>query len=240
MIWVLSWNLFHGRSVPAAGRSLLDEFSTRLAGWEWDVALLQEVPPWWPNRLAADAMAEHRTALTSRNAARTLRRALAQRWPDAVKSNGGGANVVLSRTGFTDYRVLRLRRWPERRIAQLVGLGNGLSIANVHASTRPALAREELSRLFQAAGDWSGQRPLVLGGDLNLRDPQIPMRLAARGTVDFIFVRGLHPEGDAVSPSRKLRAGARELDLSDHGALLVGLTPDRALSPSSHQRHPAN
>ena len=45
---VLTWNLFHGRAVPPAGRELFDEFATALAGWEWDVALLQEVPPWWP------------------------------------------------------------------------------------------------------------------------------------------------------------------------------------------------
>ena len=49
---VLTWNLFHGRSVP--GRAgLFDEFAAALASWEWDVALLQEVPPWWPRRLAA-------------------------------------------------------------------------------------------------------------------------------------------------------------------------------------------
>ena len=45
---VLTWNLMHGRSVPPAGRDLRAEFTAALAGWEWDVALLQEVPPWWP------------------------------------------------------------------------------------------------------------------------------------------------------------------------------------------------
>ena len=48
---VLSWNLFHGRSVPDAPRSLLADFAEQLAAWEWDVALLQEVPPWWPPAL---------------------------------------------------------------------------------------------------------------------------------------------------------------------------------------------
>ncbi len=144
---------------------------------------------------------------------------------------------MLSRIGIADHRVLRLRRWPERRIAQLVRLGNGLSVANFHASTRPALAREELVRLLNAADDWSGTGPLVLGGDLNLRDPEVPMQLAARGTVDFIFVRGLHPEGDATFPSRKLRTGgARELHLSDHRALLVGL---KYPQPGSNRRSPA-
>ena len=49
---VLTWNLKHGRAVPPAGRDLFDEFAAALAGWEWDVALLQEVPPWWPAPLA--------------------------------------------------------------------------------------------------------------------------------------------------------------------------------------------
>ncbi len=48
---VLTWNLMHGRAVPPAGRELFDEFALALAGWEWEVALLQEVPPWWPARL---------------------------------------------------------------------------------------------------------------------------------------------------------------------------------------------
>jgi endonuclease/exonuclease/phosphatase family metal-dependent hydrolase len=66
---VLAWNLFHGRSLPPAGRALAAEFAMRLDGWEWDVALLQEVPPWWPPQLARLTEAEQRTALTSRNAA---------------------------------------------------------------------------------------------------------------------------------------------------------------------------
>ena len=37
---VLTWNLFHGRSVPDTPRSLLPEFGAMLSGWEWDVALL--------------------------------------------------------------------------------------------------------------------------------------------------------------------------------------------------------
>jgi endonuclease/exonuclease/phosphatase family metal-dependent hydrolase len=42
-VLVLTWNLFHGRAVPEERRSLLAEFASRLASWEWDVALLQEV-----------------------------------------------------------------------------------------------------------------------------------------------------------------------------------------------------
>ncbi|HEY1566301.1 MAG TPA: endonuclease/exonuclease/phosphatase family protein, partial [Solirubrobacteraceae bacterium] len=65
---VLTWNLFHGRSVPRAGGDLLDAFAAALQDWEWDVALLQEVPPWWTAPLAERLGAEYRQALTSRNA----------------------------------------------------------------------------------------------------------------------------------------------------------------------------
>ena len=52
---VLTWNLFHGRAVPDAPRSLRAEFAAAIAGWSWDVALLQEVPPWWPPELGRAA-----------------------------------------------------------------------------------------------------------------------------------------------------------------------------------------
>ena len=54
-VLALTWNLYHGRSPKPVGRSLANEFAAALAGWEWDVALLQEVPPWWPPHLAAAA-----------------------------------------------------------------------------------------------------------------------------------------------------------------------------------------
>ncbi|MBA2515967.1 MAG: hypothetical protein H0V22_01395, partial [Solirubrobacterales bacterium] len=79
---VLTWNLFHGRAQPPAGRPLLAEFSRALAQWEWDVALLQEVPPWCPPLLPrAPRPSEHRADLTSPNGCLPLRRAIARRKP---------------------------------------------------------------------------------------------------------------------------------------------------------------
>src|SRR4051812_25785002 len=101
---VLIWNLFHGRAVPPAGRPLLAEYATTVAGWEWDVALLQEVPPWWPPTLAAASGAEFRTALTSRNSLPAVRRAIASRSPDLLKANGGGANAIPPRGAGPGYR----------------------------------------------------------------------------------------------------------------------------------------
>ena len=95
---VLTWNLMHGRSVPPAGRDCSTSSPPRWRGWEWDVALLQEVPPWWPPALGRARWAPTSgSVLTSRNALLPLRRAIAVRWPDLIKSNGGGANAILVR-----------------------------------------------------------------------------------------------------------------------------------------------
>ncbi|CAB4960781.1 unannotated protein [freshwater metagenome] len=123
---VLSWNLFHGRAEPPAGRPLLHEFAATLAGWSWDVALLQEVPPWWPPLLArASGAAGWRSARTSRNAALPVRRAIAVRRPDLIKSNGGGCNAILVRPPLTitAHGVRRLRWLPERRVVHAVRVG---------------------------------------------------------------------------------------------------------------------
>lgn len=138
---VLVWNLFHGRAAPPAGRPLLHEFAEALAGWEWDVALLQEVPPWWPPLLGSRCRADCRTALTSRNQLLPLRRAIASRAPDRLKSNGGGANAILVRAPLTivAHGRLRLRIRPERRVMHAVRLADphggpfdGAWIGNVH------------------------------------------------------------------------------------------------------------
>jgi endonuclease/exonuclease/phosphatase family metal-dependent hydrolase len=218
---VLTWNLFHGRSRPPAGRALLDEFAALLAGWNWDVALLQEVPPWWGDALAEAAGAEQRTALTSRNALLPLRRAVAERHPDLAKSNGGGANVLLARAGIATSRAVRLRRWPERRVAQIARLDEGTVIANFHGSTRVPLAEEELTRLAAMTLAEAGGGPAVLGGDLNLRAPRPPdplVHVAVRD-VDHLFAAGLQRVGEPVLHERRVPGGTQALELSDHPPL---------------------
>jgi endonuclease/exonuclease/phosphatase family metal-dependent hydrolase len=217
---VLTWNLFHGRAVPPAGRSLLHEFAAALAAWAWDVALLQEVPPWWPGPLATATGAAERHALTSRNQLLPVRRFLAERRPDLMKSQGGGANAILVRGDPPDeHRTLVLRRWPERRVAHGVRLAGGAWVVSLHASAHvPRRARADLERARSAALAWSAGAPLVLGGDLNLRRPRVDglTHVAARD-VDHLFVRGLGTAG----PATLLDRGA----LSDHPPLAVSLTP---------------
>jgi endonuclease/exonuclease/phosphatase family metal-dependent hydrolase len=245
-VLVLSWNVFHGRALPPVDRSLYGEFAAMLAGWGWDLALLQEVPPWWPAQLASELDVEQHSALTSRNSFSWLRRALAERRPELLKSNGGGCNAILSRTAIVERATLRLRCLPERRVAQLVRLRDGTCAVNVHASTRPAHAARELQRLWPHALAWAGTNRLILGGDLNLSTPQLPPASAAAepnarvgaiahvagAGVDHLFARGLEPVAAGAgstspaapgSPSRALVLEGRRVELSDHAPLLVRL-----------------
>src|SRR5690349_13773410 len=156
----LTWNLYHGRSLKPSGRSLLNEFAQTLAGWEWDVALLQEVPPWWPEPLARAAHANARWVLTSRNFGLPIRRAISTRDPDLLKANGGGCNAILVRGASHMHRGVRLTWRPERRWAHGVELADGTWVVNVHASTGPR-ARRDTERALN--GPWGS--PLLFGGD---------------------------------------------------------------------------
>ena len=214
---VLTWNLFHGRSVPDTPRSLLDEFAARLAGWEWDVALLQEVPPWWPVALARAARASARMALTSRNFAMPLRRRLAERRPDLMGSWGGGANAILVRgQGIGEHRIRRLRLVPERRVAHGVRLADGTWVSNVHGQAHvERLARADLDLAAAATLDWADGAPAVLGGDLNLRGTPSAFRFehVAGHFVDHVLVHRMR----AVGRAQTLPHGV----LSDHAPLTV-------------------
>ena len=207
---VLTWNLYHGRSVPPAGRSLEGEFRAALEGWAWDVALLQEVPPWWPGRWpwACDV------ALTSRNLGLPVRRWLASRWPDLMKSSGGGSNAILVRDGspIDARRRLRLRWWPERRVAHGVRLGD-VWVVNLHAQVHSdARACADIAK---AAARWESCAHVVLGGDTNVRRPRADGFAVAGGHgVDHVLVRGFE----------RVRASVLERGpLSDHAPVLVEL-----------------
>jgi endonuclease/exonuclease/phosphatase family metal-dependent hydrolase len=214
---VLTWNLFHGRAVPEIRRSLLSEFSTILGSWDWDVALLQEVPPWWPPALAQATGATHRTRLTSRNWLLPLRRRIADRRPDLIKSNGGGANAILVRGAtIVEHRTLRLRLAPERRYLHAVRLDSGVWMANIHAQANPKpLARADMAQAGRTLTAWAGDAPVLLGGDANVPDPDVPgfADIGGHG-IDRFFARGAL---DVVTPPRTLPRNR----LSDHAPVLV-------------------
>lgn len=212
---LLTWNLMHGRSIPPAGRELLGEFAQALAGWEWDVALLQEVPPWWPGELGRRSGAEARLVLTSRNSLLVMRRAVAVRWPDLIKSNGGGANVILVRgLSIAEHRSYRLSWWPERRWLQGVRLEEGVWVGNLHTGSVAAQGQAAARVLLT----WAESAPLALGGDFNVREPALAgLERAGGHGVDQVFVAG----GLTGTDTQVLDRGA----LSDHAPVVVTVTP---------------
>ena len=217
---VLSWNLFHGRAVPEERRPLLADFASRLAAWEWDVALLQEVPPWWTPRLAAACAAQAHTALTSRNWLLPVTRPIADRRPDVIKSWGGGANAILVRgERIVEHRVRTLRRWPERRVVHGVRLERGWWVCNLHAQAHSERRAEaDLAKAASWAFPSTQHAPGILGGDMNTRAPTVPGFVsAAEHGVDHILVRGL----EVSAPGRTLDRGT----LSDHCPVLADVGP---------------
>jgi endonuclease/exonuclease/phosphatase family metal-dependent hydrolase len=214
---VLTWNLFHGRAVPGRGRDLSAEFATAIAAWDWDVALLQEVPPWYPARLGAASGASARSVRTSRGWIAPLR-GLARVAPDVVKSWGGGANAILVRRGgIAEHRAAVLRLRPERRVVHGVRLADGTWVCNVHAQVRPPLAaRNDIATAGRLALGWAGSDARVLlGGDFNVTDPAVSglQRMGGSG-VDLVLARGFaHPV--RTMPDRQ--------GLSDHAPVLLEL-----------------
>lgn len=227
-----------------ANRPLLDEFAAVLDGLEWDVALLQEAPPRWLAELARRTRSGGVRVLTSRNWWPWLQGTLADWNPDLLASSEGGSNQILVRHPgrIVEHRRLTLARRPERRRMQWARLelpGQGrVCVANLHASA--GLARRaavEVTRAAQAAVDWSGPDPLVLGGDFNLRparDPEPFRRLRERfgfgeptapRAIDHLLARGLRavesPRLLAPQKRETRDAGGLRIRLSDHAPVVA-------------------
>jgi endonuclease/exonuclease/phosphatase family metal-dependent hydrolase len=165
--------------------------------------------------LAVRSSADSRRVLTSRNSLLPLRRAVAVRRPDLIKSNGGGSNVILVRGAeIVEHRVERLGWWQERRLMHAVRLSSGIWVGNLHtnADTRQGV------RAAQALVSWAAGARAILGGDFNVHAPLLPgLELAGGHGVDQVYVsRGLAPTGPTATPDRG--------PLSDHCPVLVSLT----------------
>ena len=225
-------------------RPLLDEFATVLDSLEWDVALLQEAPPRWFAPLASRTRSSGLRVLTSRNWLPALQGRLADLNPDLIASGEGGSNQILVRhpARVLEQRRLTLAYWPERRRmhwarVDLPGFGR-VCVANLHASAgRPERASAEVVAAGQAATQFSGDDPLILGGDFNLRpalqpEPFVTLRErfglgepTAPRAIDHVLARGLQ----VVERARRLAPEEREVDdpsglrirLSDHAPVVV-------------------
>jgi endonuclease/exonuclease/phosphatase family metal-dependent hydrolase len=253
---VLTWNIFHGRDGPPdprlytkraewtrrternathvqVNRDLYPEFSKLLCDSRWDVALLQECPPRWVRPLARDCRAQAYRALTSRNWLLPITSLLARHNPDLVGSAEGGSNAILARGeagAIAETHRFTMRLLPERRTMAFAALGCGLCVASLHASTSARLAESELLRAAEREGEWAAGRPLVFGGDFNVRPDrsavfaalaeQFGLRGAtAPNAIDHLLIVG----AETVEGPRQWAPGERELEeqglaltLSDH------------------------
>jgi endonuclease/exonuclease/phosphatase family metal-dependent hydrolase len=217
-------------------RVLRDEFASVLARESWDVVLLQEAPPYWLRALAEASGASGASVLTSRNFGAFIRRRLAEWSPDRIASGEGGSNQILVRSGWriVETRRLTLTLLPERRRliwARLLHPEHGaLTTATLHATAHdPTAAARDVERAARAACAWSGELPLVFGGDLNLRMSELPdafERMHALGlsgarpgrAIDHVLARGI----EAARPPEPLAAERREV--RDPDGLLVRLS----------------
>jgi endonuclease/exonuclease/phosphatase family metal-dependent hydrolase len=265
---VLSWNLYHGRDFPPdpalftarsrllrvternathvqVNRPLLDEFAEVLNGLEWDVALLQEAPPRWFRELARRTGSSGAGVLTARNVCPPVQKALANWNPDLIASWEGGSNQILVRgpARLAGHRSMTLASRPERRRmhwarVELPG-GEHVGVANLHASAhRPGDAGAEVVAAAEAAVSWSGDDPLVLGGDFNMRPDRRPQPFAtmrrrfglavptAPDAIDHVLTRGLDitDAPDRLPPEDRevAEADGRRLRLSDHRPVAAG------------------
>jgi endonuclease/exonuclease/phosphatase family metal-dependent hydrolase len=228
---VLSWNLYHGRALAPAHRPLLDEFAAALDGFAWDVALLQEAPPRWFRELCRRTRSNGVRVLTSRNWLPPLQGLLADLAPDLIKSWEGGSNQILVRAPgrVIEHRRLTLAWRPEQRRMQWARLEDGVCVANLHASAGlPGRAATEVLLAAQAAIDWSGADPLILGGDFNLRPARQPEPFAelrdrfglgdptGPHAIDHLLVRGLR-----VAERPHALPAEQRMGLSDHAPVLA-------------------
>jgi len=154
-----------------------------------------------------------------------------------MASAEGGSNQVLIRSPWraAEHRRLTLARLPERRRMLWVRLeheddGQQLCVATLHATAhRPERSSREVDRAARTALEWSGDHPLVFGGDFNARpaqDPALFERLrdgygligpTPRDAIDHVLVRGL----EIGDPPRRIAHAAGSLELSDHDPVVA-------------------
>ncbi|MGK2933441.1 MAG: endonuclease/exonuclease/phosphatase family protein [Solirubrobacterales bacterium] len=265
---LLSWNLFHGRDFPPdpgpAGfswkflgrpvpgsthvllnRDLFNEFGAFLAAADWEIALLQEVPPRWDERLAAATGSTHHRALTSRNWLSPVTSPIARKRPHLPGSWEGGSNLILVRNDKPG-SVIAARKnetlcWtPERRSLSMVKLTGGLCVANMHASTGRENGQRDVLKAAGLATEWAGDLPLVLGGDFNIRPrsssafEELHLRYGFEppsedGAIDHLLLRG----GSMAEPTVSWKPERRDVPdfdsdlavrLSDHSPVVARIT----------------
>ncbi len=224
---VRSWNLFHGNTLPPTRRSHLREMIELAVSDQPDVVCLQEIPLWAVPSLAAWSGLRAFPAVARRG----LRPAAAAGWMTRLDNGhlrsaiSGQANATLVApahdvTDLGHVQISEGRR--ERRVCQAVRVA-GVVVANLHASTDPPAAVEEVerARVF-AEGLAARGEPIVLVGDFNLIGHSVDGYSSPGPGIDHLLVRGTGRASVAVwPPERRVQNGHV---LSDHAPveLIVG------------------
>lgn len=243
---VRTWNLFHGRTVPAVGGERV-EAMVRLASADGpDLLALQELPVWALPHLARWSGMRATSTIARPSLAGAAARPLTALAPGLVRSGlTGQANALLLGARVEPVgrpATLRLTPpWPraggEPRVVQAVPArwqGRDLLVGHGHLSHVPTTrAEHELARtaawLEQRAGPGTA---LLLVGDLNLAPAETDAfaRLAASGWsrpgpwIDHVLGRGLVPgRGPEAWPDARRRDGDRLL--SDHRPVEADMMP---------------
>ena len=165
----------------------------------------------------------HSSRLTSRNSPVGDARAPRPPEPGPVGSAEGGSNVTLVRgTAIAERRELELTE-PSRSGARwrFARLASGVCVANLHATNAAPkkAAAEVLAAAERERSSGPATRPLVFGGDLNLRPDRAPeafealaddhglARVTAGDAIDHLLARGL----EAAEPPERWPAERREV-----------------------------
>lgn len=243
---VRTWNLFHGRTVPAGAGTRLEAMVRLAAADGPDLLALQEVPVWALRRLSCWSGMRAVWAIARPALAGPAARSLTALAPGLVRSGlTGQANALLLGTRVEPAgqpTTLRLTPpWPraggEPRLVQAVPVrweDRDLLAGHGHLSHAPrSRAVDELAR----TAAWLERRAapgaaLILLGDLNLAPTETDAfaRLAAAGWsrpgpwIDHVLARGLVPaRGPEAWPDARRRDGDRLL--SDHRPVEADMMP---------------
>ena len=215
-------------------RELFREFSQALCAARWDVALLQECPPRWSAPLAAACKASAHRSLTSRNWLRPRSRHPRPLEPRPARLLGGrlephpvqGRMRTACSTGETSSfaAVPSDAPWPSP------GSTRASASPICTRARAPGWRRRRCATPPRRPSPGPATRPLILGGDFNLRPSQTPLfeELARRlglgaptgpDSIDHILGRGL----EIVDPSACL--ASRGAGAALRGAPIAPLRP---------------
>ncbi|MEN3342313.1 MAG: hypothetical protein V7644_1717 [Actinomycetota bacterium] len=225
---VRTWNVFHGNAAPPERRSFLEQMVRLATADEPDVVCLQEVPVWaldrldaWSGMAAVGAVAARPRLVDAR-----LGGALTALHHGLLRSAvAGQANAVLvsRRLRVLERRTFRVSRRGEgeRRVCQVVRLGDAGLAANFHVTSRHAEPQLLRAAAFADALALPAE-PVILCGDANLRPGagDAYEELASWGFsqpaqgIDQILVRAVDASPPETWPEERRRVGGRLL--SDH------------------------